>query len=455
MMKAFKAYDIRGEYNVDFNKDDVYKIGYFLPEVLMAERILIGRDVRESSKEILEYLIKGITDAGADVYDAGLATTPMIYYSTAKLGFEASVMITASHNPASHNGLKVSGKKAKPIGYDNGLKKLENLIEIGEIFPCPKQGQVHKIDIRTPYIDFLSKYVPKLAGLRVSMDCSNGMAALIIKDLLGHIPKYLYDTLDGRFPNHEPNPLNPKNIEDLQKHVAVNRSDIGVIFDGDADRVMFVDENAEFISPDLMLAVIGHYFFEEKGLRGKVVQDIRTSKAVGEYLSQWDAEIVMWRVGRAYAATKLKEIDGVFGGELAGHYYFRDFYYSDSGILACLIILDVVEKMHNKGISVSKLISQIRKYYNSGEINFKTERKQETMDAIAEYYKNMQTPEAFFDFDGYRIEYKNWWLNVRPSNTEPYLRFLTEATSEDILKNVIETVTKIVEQFDGKREEDD
>ena len=452
-MKAFKAYDIRGVYNVDFNKEDVYKIGYFLPEVLMAEKILVGRDVRESSPEILEYLIKGITDAGASVYDAGLATTPMIYYSTAKLGFDGSVMITASHNPANHNGLKISGKKAKPIGYDNGLNKLESLVENEEVFPSEIKGKVQRINIREPYVDFLSKFVPKLTDLKVSIDCSNGMAALIIKDLLGNIPSYIYDRMDGRFPNHDPNPLNPKNVEDLQKQVAINRSDVGVIFDGDADRVMFVDENAQFIPPDLMLAVIGHYFFEEKGLKGKVVQDIRTSKAVGEYLAQWGAEIITWRVGRAYAATKLKEVDGIFGGELAGHYYFRDFFYSDSGILACLIILDVLEKMHKKGISVSKMISNIKKYYNSGEINFKIERKQEAMDAIAEYYKNLQTPDNFFDFDGYRIEYKNYWLNIRPSNTEPYLRFLTEATSDDILKNVVETVTEIVEKFGGVLEE--
>ncbi|MDR2835568.1 MAG: phosphomannomutase/phosphoglucomutase [Bacteroidales bacterium] len=451
-MKAFKAYDIRGIYNVDFTKEDVYKIGYFLPEVLMTEKILVGRDVRESSYEILEYLIKGITDAGADVYDAGLATTPMIYYSTAKLGFEGSVMITASHNPANHNGLKVSGIKAKPIGYDNGLKKLEHLVEYGEIFPSPIKGKLHKLNIKEPYIDFLSKFVPKLSGLKVSIDCSNGMIGLIIKELLGNIPMYIYDNLDGTFPNHDPNPLNPKNLEDLQKHVAINRSDIGVIFDGDADRVMFLDENAQFISPDLMLAVIGHYFFEEKGLRGKVVQDIRTTKAVGEYLAQWDAEVITWRVGRAYAATKLKEVDGIFGGELAGHYYFKDFYYSDSGMLACLIILNVIERMHNKGISVSKLISQIKKYYNSGEINYKIEKKQEAMDAIVEFYKNMQTPELLLDFDGYRIEYKNWWLSIRPSNTEPYLRFLAEANSDDILKNVVKTVTEIVEKFGGNIE---
>lgn len=454
MMKAFKAYDIRGVYNVDFNKEDVYKIGYFLPEVMMTEKILVGRDVRESSPEVLEYLIKGITDAGADVYDAGLATTPMIYYSTAKFGFEASVMITASHNPPNHNGLKVSGKNAKPIGYDNGLKKIESLMDSEEIFPSPIKGKVHKFNIKEAYIDFLRKYVPKLAGLKVSLDCSNGMSALIVKDLLGNIPLYLYDNLDGKFPNHDPNPLNPKNIEDLQKHVAVNRSDIGVIFDGDADRVMFVDENSQFISPDLMLAVLGHYFFDELGYKdAKVVHDIRTSKAVGEYLSsKWGAEMVMWRVGRAYASPKLKEVGGLFGGELAGHYYFKDFFYSDSGMLACLLILRVVEKMHNDGISVSKLISNIKKYYNSGEINFKIDNKDEAMEAVVNHFKNEQAPIALFDFDGYRLEYKNWWLNIRKSNTEPYIRFIAEAFSEDILKNLIEVVTNIVEKFGGKVE---
>ncbi|MDR2009474.1 MAG: phosphomannomutase/phosphoglucomutase [Bacteroidales bacterium] len=449
-MKAFKAYDIRGIYNTDFNKEDVYKIGYFLPEVLMASKILVGRDVRESSPEIFEYLIKGITDAGVDVYDAGLTTTPMIYYSTAKFGFDASVMITASHNPAEYNGLKVSGKNAKPIGLDNGLNKVKNLMETVEIEPSPIKGKVHSINIKDTYIDFLKQYVPKITNFKISIDCSNGMAALIIKDLLGNIPKYIYDELDGRFPNHEANPLIAKNIVDLQRHVRDNKSDIGVIFDGDADRVMFVDEKSEFISPDLMIAVLAHYFLEEKGLKGKVIEDIRTSKAVGEYIEQFGSEMVMWRVGRAYAATKLKEVNGIYGGELAGHYYFRDFYYSDSGMMACLLILHVFAKMKDKGISVSQLISKIKKYQNSGEINFKIENKQKAMDAVVNYYKSLAEPDAFYDFDGYRIEYPDWWLNIRPSNTEPYLRFIAEANSESLLKEIVTKVTGIIADFGGE-----
>ncbi|MDL2262713.1 phosphomannomutase/phosphoglucomutase, partial [Bacteroidales bacterium OttesenSCG-928-I21] len=398
-MNAFKAYDIRGIYNTDFDKKDVYKIGYFLPEVLIASKVLIGRDVRESSPEIFEFLVKGITDAGVDVYDAGITTTPMIYYSTAKFGFDASIMITASHNPAEYNGLKVSGKNAKPIGFDNGLNKVKKLLETAEIIPSPIKGKIHTINIKDTYIDFLKKYVPKISDFKISIDCSNGMAGLIIKNLLGNIPIYINYELDGSFPNHEANPLVAKNLIQLQRHVIDHKSDIGVIFDGDADRVMFVDEKSQFISPDLMIAVLAHYFLEEKSMKGKVIEDIRTSKAVGEYIEKFGSEMTMWRVGRAYAATKLKEIDGIYGGELAGHYYFRDFYYSDSGILACLLILHVFSKMKNKGISVSQLISKIKKYENSGEINFKIENKQEAMDAVINHFKSEAEPDAFYDFD--------------------------------------------------------
>lgn len=449
-MKAFKAYDIRGVYNKDFNKEDVYKIGYFIPEVFNTKSVLIGRDVRGSSPEILEYLIKGITDRGADVKYAGLTTTPMIYYATAKLGFDASVMITASHNSAEYNGLKFSAKDAKPIGYANGLNKIQELMNVGTIKPEEKKGIVDNIEIKNEYIKFLNKYTSDISNLKISIDCSNGMAGLIIRDLLADQPMYLYEELDGTFPNHDANPLVAKNIVDLQNHVLENQSDIGVIFDGDADRVMFVDENAEFISPDLMIAVLAHYFFEEKGLKGKVIQDIRTSKAVGEYIQQFGSEMYMWRVGRAFAATKLKEIDGIFGGELAGHYYFKDFYYSDSGMLACLLILRVISQMKNKGVSVSKLISRIKKYENSGEINYKIENKTAAMDAVIQNYTSKQKPTAFYDFDGYRIEYADWWLNIRPSNTEPYLRFLAEANNKEKLQEITNTVNKIIENFGGE-----
>ena len=447
-MGAFHAYDIRGVYNVDFDKEVAYKVGYFLPELLSADKVLVGRDARVSSPEIHEYLLKGITDAGADVYDVGLATTPMVYFGTANYGFKASVQITASHNPAKYNGLKVSRENAFPVGFDTGLGQIQEWIESGrECVPAEVRGHVFEKDIKADYLAFLLKYKEDWSSLKIAMDVSNGMASLFVRDIFGEQPAYIYEEMDGSFPNHEPNPLVQENVADLKKLVAETKADIGVIFDGDADRVMFVDENSRFISPDLMIAVLGHYFLEERGEKGYVHQDIRSSKAVGEYLAPMGGVMNTWRVGRAYAALKLREIDGVYGGELAGHYYFRDFFYSDSGLLAAILILNVVAKMKAQGVSLSQLIGRIEKYQNSGEINFRLERKKEAMDAVRDYFMAQEQSTAYMDFDGYRVEFPQWWFNIRPSNTEPYLRFLCEATTKELLDEKVAKVREIIEQY--------
>lgn len=448
-MGAFKAYDIRGKYGTDFNKDDVYKIGFFLPELLNTKKILVGRDMRLSSPEIFAYLCKGIEDSGADVYNLGLCTTPMVYWATAEYNFDASVMITASHNPKDDNGLKISRTGALPVGYDTGLSTLERWVSERVISPASIKGRTVDFPKQDDYLKYQKGWLPagSLDNMKITMDCSNGMASLFVRSLYGDGVDYMYDTLDGTFPNHDANPLDMKNIVDIQKRVQSEKADIGVIFDGDADRVMFVDEKSNFISPDLMIAVLGHYFLEEKGLRGKVLQDIRTSKSVRSYIESLGGTMEMWRVGRAYAALKLREIDGVFGGELAGHYYFRDFNYSDSGILACSLLLGIFSKMKAKGISVSSLISKIVKYANSGEINFKLERKSEAMEALRSYFCDAEAMTAFYDFDGYRIEFDKWWFNVRPSNTEPYLRLIVEAESAELLQEKINKAREIISKF--------
>ena len=451
-MGAFHAYDIRGVYNVDFDKETAYKVGYFLPELLSADKVLVGRDARVSSDEIHEYLLKGITDAGADVYDAGLCTTPMVYFGTAFYGFKASVQITASHNPAEYNGMKVSRENALPVGYDTGLGQIKEWIESGRECPVAQErGEVRQIDVRKDYLPFLLKYKSDWSGLKIAMDVSNGMASLFVRDIFGDTPSYIYEEMDGRFPNHEPNPLVPANVVDLQKLVAETKADIGIIFDGDADRVMFVDENSRFISPDLMIAVLGHYFLEERGEKGYIHQDIRSSKAVGEYLAPMGGVMNTWRVGRAYAALKLREIDGVYGGELAGHYYFRDFYYSDSGLLAAILIVNVIARMKAKGITLSQLIGRIEKYQNSGEINFRLEDKKGAMDAVRDYFMQKEKSTAYMDFDGYRVEFPDWWFNIRPSNTEPYLRFLCEATTKELLDEKVAKVREILTEQFGAR----
>lgn len=444
-MKAFKAYDIRGIYNKDFTKEDAYKIGYFLPELLQADKVLVGRDVRVSSEEIFEHLAQGIIDSGASVYNIGISTTPMVYYITAKHKFAASVQITASHNSREYNGMKISKSNALPVGFDTGLNKLLEMIQTREIIVASKKGKIVDYKVKTEYVEFLRTFVQDYSNLKMAVDCSNGMAGFLIKKFLAKKPIYLYDDLDGTFPNHDPNPLIEENVADLKKTVLENSCDIGIIFDGDADRVMFVDEKGMFISPDLIIGFMAHYFLEKE--KGAVLEDIRTSKAVKEYVEKLGGEMHTWRVGRAYATPKLKEIKGIYGGELAGHYYFRDFFYSDSGIMASLIVLNLLSKFKKEGKTMSEVISDISKYANSGEINFKIEQKKEAMEALKDYFVAEEEPMQILDFDGYRLEFKDWWFNVRPSNTEPYLRLLVEADNEDILEARIKDIKTILKKF--------
>jgi phosphomannomutase len=444
-MKAFKAYDIRGIYNEDFNKDDAYKIGFFLPELLQADNVLVGRDVRISSDEIFQYLAQGIIDSGANVYNIGISTTPMVYYITAKHKFDASVQITASHNSREYNGMKISKTGAMPVGFDTGLNKLLEMIKTRDIVIADKKGTIVDYKVKSEYVEFLKSYVQDYSNLKMAVDCSNGMAGFLIKKLLAKSPIYLYDDLDGTFPNHEPNPLVEENVADLKKAVLENSCDIGIIFDGDADRVMFVDEKGKFISPDLIIGFMAHYFLENE--KGNVLEDIRTSKAVKKYVEKLGGKMHTWRVGRAYASPKLKEINGIYGGELAGHYYFREFFYSDSGILASLIVLNLLSRFKKEGKSMSEIISNISKYANSGEINFKIEEKQEAMEALKDYFVAEEEPMEILDFDGYRFEFKEWWFNVRPSNTEPYLRLLVEADNEEILKEKLKDIKTILKKF--------
>jgi len=444
-MKAFKAYDIRGIYNEEFTKADVYKIGFFLPELLQADNVLVGRDVRVSSDEIFEALAQGIIDSGANVYNIGLSTTPMVYYMTAKHKFSASVQITASHNSREYNGLKISKANALPVGFDTGLSKLLEMMQTREIEIAAKKGKIIDYKVKDEYILFLKTYVQDYSNIKMAVDCSNGMAALLIKKLLGKDPIYLFDDMDGTFPNHEPNPLVEENVAELKKVVVAEKCDIGVIYDGDADRVMFVDEKGKFISPDLIIGFMAHYFLEKE--KGAVLEDIRTSKAVKEYVENMGCKMHTWRVGRAFASPKLKEINGIYGGELAGHYYFRDFFYSDSGILASLIVLNLLSRFKKEGKTMSEIISKIAKYANSGEMNFKIEKKQDAMEALKDYFVAEEKPTEILDFDGYRIEFKDWWFNVRPSNTEPYLRVLAEANTEEILKEKIGEIKTILKKF--------
>lgn len=446
-MKAFKAYDIRGEWGTDLNEEIAYRIGYFLPDVLDTDTYLVGRDMRLSSPTLFEALTRGLTDRGKNVDAIGLSTTPLVYWSTAKFGYGTSIQITASHNPKHHNGLKISAANALPVGYDTGLNRLEALVESDKTTtPCSKKGQIREKNVYAEYLAFQRQFVGDLSNLNIAVDCSNGMSSLFVHELIGKA-HYINDTLDGNFPSHEPNPLESNAQEQIKALVLKEKCDIGLLFDGDADRITFIDEKGRFISPDLIIAFLGDYFIGEQQQKGIVLQDIRSSRAIQEYLNRYQAKVETWRVGRAYAALKLRELDGCYGGELAGHYYFRDFYYSDSALLAASIVLRLLNERKKQGLTLSQIIDAISPYYNSGEINFKIERKQEAMDAVREHFMSQEKPERFLDFDGYRLDYPDWWFNIRPSNTEPYLRFLCEAKSESKLNELMTTVKDIVATF--------
>lgn len=447
-MGAFKAYDIRGIYGKDFDKETVYRIGWFLPKLIPCDHILVGRDVRVSSDEVHTSLLEGITDAGVDVWDLGLATTPMVYFATAYLDADCSVQITASHNPREYNGLKISRKGALPVGGDSGLKELEEYVNSDEkIVPAAKKGEVIKKLIYDEYVAFQKKFLPDFSDLDISIDCSNGMANLFVKKIFGtgENVHYLYDEFDGTFPNHEPNPLEEKNCIDLEKFVVRNGSDLGIIYDGDADRVMFIDEKGRFIQPDYITAVIGYFYKKLKKEAGNVLQDIRTSRSTTEFLESLGDSVTTWKVGHAFAKRKLREIKGIFGGELAGHYYFRDFYYCDSGILASLIVLSVAVDLKKEGRTISGLIDEIVRYANSGECNFKLEQKDDVIRELLSKYG--EKADKILDFDGYRVEFADWWFNVRKSNTEPFLRLVMEGKSKELLKEKKEEIEKVIRNY--------
>ena len=447
-MGAFHAYDIRGVYGVDFDRTTAYKVGYFLPELLGASEVLVGRDCRTSSQEIHDALLEGICDAGADVADIGLSSTPMVYFATANYGYKASVQITASHNPAEYNGMKVSRENALPVGLDTGLGQIKAWIEEGRPTPvAARRGTVREKDIHKDYMDFMMKFKGDYSGLKIAFDLSNGMSCLFAHEVFGEEPEYLFDTMDGRFPNHEPNPLVAKNVEPLRELVRRTGADVGVIYDGDADRVMFVDDKGQFVAPDLVIAMMALYFCDERGTKApRVLQEIRSSKAVGEYLARYGAELHTWRVGRAFAAPKLREIDGLWGGELAGHYYFKDFFYSDSGLLSSLIVLRIVAALKKQGKTFSGQIAEIAGYCNSGEINFRLEDKPGAMKAVCDYFSAQEKPLKVMDFDGFRLEFADWWFNIRPSNTEPYLRFICEARTDALLQEKVAQARKLLEE---------
>ena len=445
-MGFFKAYDMRGTFGVDFDLDTVYKVGLALPKVVKGKRWLVGRDCRTTSDAVHGALVKGLSESGAEVSDLGLCTTPMVYYFTAADGFDGSVMITASHNPPTDNGLKVSKATALPVGYANGLNEVERLV--GEMQSTADSRRPPVKDLP----DALSRYIAwqqgrvnlaALSGLKFAVDCSNGMSSLFVREMFPDAV-LLNDTPDGTFPAHSPNPLKAEAREQIAKVVREKGLDCGVIFDGDADRAMFVDERGEFVQPDYLIPIVARATMGSEELRvkseelgkAKIIHDVRTSRGAIETLREDGFEPVMVPVGHAFAKPILREIGALCGGELAGHYYFSEFFGCDSGLLAATRILSEIAKARQAGKTFSEMMKPIvSRYANSGEINFKVDNKEAAIERVLAVAKSLGEETGRSAIDGYRLEYRDGWISVRKSNTEPYLRLLVECRAKEMLDN--------------------
>ena len=461
-MGFFKAYDMRGTFAADFDLDTVYKVGLALPKVVKGRRWLVGRDCRTTSDAVHDALVKGLSEAGAEVSDLGLCTTPMVYFFTAADGFDGSVMITASHNPPSDNGLKVSKATALPVGYANGLNEVEKLVGQDERRVTSDESSASRASRPVPgaldrYVAWQKGRCGDFSGLRFAVDCSNGMSSLFAREMFpGAV--LLNDTPDGTFPNHSPNPLKSDAREQLAKVVREKGLDCGVIFDGDADRAMFVDENGAFVQPDYLVPIVARATLGHPATQPpnhpttqlpnhlKIIHDVRTSRGAIETLREDGFEPVMVPVGHAFAKPILRECGALCGGELAGHYYFSEFFGCDSGLLAATRILSEVAKAKAAGKTFSEMMKPIvSRYANSGEINFKVDDKDAAIARVLAAAAKLARETGRSEMDGVRLEFDEGWISVRKSNTEPYLRLLVECRTKDMLEKWVKILSEAIE----------
>lgn len=431
----FKAYDIRGLYPTQLDEGVARLAGRAFVAYLQARRIGVARDMRLSSPALARAFIEGATAQGADVVDYGMLGTDMLYFAVCRDGLDGGAQITASHNPKDYNGMKLVGREAFPLSGDAGISDMRDMI-VHDRLPAPAAtaGRVTTGDIVEAYVEKVLSFVdPALVKpFHVVLDAGSGMAALVAPRIFARLPcrtTTLCFEIDGTFPNHEANPLIEENRRDITERVVAERADIGIAWDGDADRCFFIDGGGAFIAGDFITALLAEAFL----LRSpgeKIVYDVRASYAVKDTVARYGGEALMNRVGHAFFKKRMREAGAVFGGEVTGHYYFRDFYYADNGFIPALLILELMSK---KGQTLAELLAPLReKYFISGEINTRVSSMAEVeakLDALAARYADGRV----YRMDGVSVEYPDWHFNVRPSNTEPLLRLNLEAVTPELM----------------------
>ncbi len=426
----FKAYDIRGVVPDELDADIAHAVGRATARPLGAASLAVGRDARSSAPELFEALLRGITEEGVDVIDLGAVATPMLYFAVESLDTGGGIMITASHNPAQYNGFKICREHAIPVGEAGGLREIEAIASgISAETPSRSRGSVRRVDIRDGYVDHVLSVGAGRPKLRVAIDCGNGMASVGLEPLLERLDlevERLYFEPDGTFPNHEANPLQLENLRDVSAAVKRVGADFGVAFDGDADRAVFTDECGEPISSDLITGLLArHQLRRHPG--GRVLYDLRSSRVTAEEIERAGGISEMCRVGHSFVKARMREIGAIFAGELSGHMYFRfsPTLVADDGIAALVALLDV---LNSEGKPLSALVAPLRRYSASGEIN---RRVDDIAGLLAAVEREHSGAAEISHLDGLLIRYRDWWFNLRPSNTEPVLRLNLEADTHE------------------------
>src|SRR5262245_10971355 len=430
LSRVFKAYDVRGVVPDELDPDVVRRIGAAFAQWSGAAEILIGRDCRLSSPELAAALTEGATSRGTDVVDLGLASTDLLYFASGSLD-RPGVMITASHNPKEYNGLKFCLSGAKPVGEESGLAEIRALTEKGDEIVGTERAEVRQRDVLDAYVDHVLTFTDaeRMRPLTVAVDTANGMGGLVVPAVMERLPvtmHHLYPELDGTFPNHPADPIDPENQRDLKRTVLDVGADVGMAFDGDADRVFLVDERAEDVSGSILTALVASAMLRrEPG--AKVVHNLICSWTVPEVIREQGGVPVRTRVGHSFIKQVMAETGAIFGGEHSGHYYFRDNYGADSGLIAAVIALG---ELSASDVALSELLRPFRRYEASGEINSRVDDPRATIEEIAVAF-----PDGRQDrLDGLTVEFDDWWCNVRASNTEPLLRLNVEARTKELLE---------------------
>ena len=444
--KVFKAYDVRGIYPSELDEEGAYAIGRAFVEVFEPKRIAVGHDMRVSSPSMAEAVIRGAFEGGVDVLELGLVGTEMVYFAVGELGLDGGIAVTASHNPKEYTGMKIVRGGALPVGGESGLVEIRDraLVLTGPVRGLTP-GQVQQYDIWEQFVERVLSFIDPDAvePLKVVADAANGMAGVMLPPVLARLPRVetvrCYFEPDGTFPNHEPNPLLPENREFIVSKTLEEQADFGVAFDGDADRCFFVDDSGEFVPGDFVTALFAELVLEKEP-GAKIIYDVRASWAVPETIERAGGIPLVNRVGHAYIKHRMREEHAAFGGEVSGHYYFRDFSQADSGVVPFLLMLELLSK---RGEKLSEILDAFRDtYFITGELNTPVP---DVAAKLQELEERFGREGRVSHLDGVSIDAEDWHMNVRPSNTEPLLRLNLEARSKELMELKRDEVLEVIQ----------